>query len=127
VELVDLLPSGGRPISAHGSTGLTAEALIRAEVAAVTVLRVRAGGSIGRHRTVADQLLLVVAGRGAVRAGDGPWVDVKAGQVVLWWAGEEHTTRASEDVTAFVLEADDLFAGRERPAAPTPPAEPVQN
>jgi quercetin dioxygenase-like cupin family protein len=109
MEIKDLRGPGGHEITAYGSRGLTAEAVIRSDVAAVTVLRVAAGGEIGRHPTDSDQLLLVVSGRGSVRSGDGPWEPVEAGHLVLWGTGEEHTTRADENLTAYVLEAAGLL------------------
>jgi quercetin dioxygenase-like cupin family protein len=108
MEIKDLRGGGGREITAYGSRALTAEALIRSDVAALTVLRVAAGGEIGRHPTDVDQFLLVLFGRGSVRSGDGPWEPVEAGHVVIWRAGEEHTTRADEEMTAYVLEAAGL-------------------
>jgi quercetin dioxygenase-like cupin family protein len=72
------------------------------------VLRVESGGEIGRHPAVVDQLLLIVAGRAAVQAGDGPWQEIRSGQAAVWRAGEEHITRAAEDVTALVVEMPGL-------------------
>jgi len=109
VEIRDLRGSGGREITAYGSRGLTAEALVRADSVALTVLRVAAGGEIGRHPTDVDQFLLVLSGRGSVRSGDGPWEPVEAGHLVVWPAGEEHTTRADENLTAYVLEAEGML------------------
>ena len=104
MEIQDLRWPGGREITAYGSRGLTAEALLRSDEIALTVLRVEAGGEIGRHPTDVDQFLLVLAGRGTVQSGDGPWEPVEAGHLVIWRAGEVHTTRADEDLTAYVLE-----------------------
>jgi quercetin dioxygenase-like cupin family protein len=108
MEIKDLRGPGGREIAAYGSRGLTAEALVRSESVALTVLRVVAGGEIGRHPTDVDQFLLVVFGRGSVQSGDGAWEPVEAGQLVIWRAGEVHTTRADENLTAYVLEAPDI-------------------
>ncbi|MEV4351679.1 cupin domain-containing protein [Actinoplanes sp. NPDC049596] len=104
MKIQDLLQPGGRDVPAYGSAGLTAEALLRAEGVAVTVLRVAAGGRIGRHPAMGDQMLLVVAGRGRVRSGDDPWQPVGPGQVVRWPDGEDHTTEADEDLVCFVVE-----------------------
>jgi quercetin dioxygenase-like cupin family protein len=109
VEIKDLRGSGGREITAYGSRGLTAEALVRSEGVALTVLRVAAGGEIGRHPTDVDQFLLVLSGRGEVRSADGPWEPVEAGQLVIWRSGEVHTTRADEGLTAYVLEATGML------------------
>ncbi|MEU8812993.1 cupin domain-containing protein [Actinoplanes sp. NPDC048796] len=80
---------------------------MRAEHTAVTVLRVAAGGRIGRHPATGDQLLLVVEGRGRVRSGDGDWQPVAAGDVVRWRDGEDHTTEADEALVAYVVEYED--------------------
>jgi quercetin dioxygenase-like cupin family protein len=104
VEILDFREVSGRPVEAHGSVGLVARALVRGERAAVTVLHVASGGEIGRHPAPVDQLLVVVAGRGCVQSGHGPWADLAAGQAVVWRAGEEHVTRAGEDLTALVVE-----------------------
>lgn len=91
-------------MDAHGSVGVTALALFRGEAVAVTVLRVAAGGEVGRHCAPVDQLLMVTEGRGVVQSGDGDWESVSAGQMVMWRAGEEHTTSAVDDLTAVVVE-----------------------
>jgi quercetin dioxygenase-like cupin family protein len=109
VDIRNLRQPGGRPVPAYESVGLTAEALARGESVAVTVLRVEAGGRIGRHPAMGDQMLLVVAGRGRVRSGDGPWHPVAVGDVVRWRDGEDHTTEADDDLTAFVVEAPGLL------------------
>lgn len=104
VQMLDFGEPAGRAVSAHGSVGLTAQALVRSDSVAVTVLRVAAGGEIGRHPAVGDQLFTVVSGRGAVQGGDGVWHDIGAGQAAVWRAGEEHVTRADEDIVALVIE-----------------------
>ena len=83
---------------------MTAQALIRDDAVAVTVLHVAAGGEIGRHPTVVDQMLLITRGRGTVQGGDGNWEAITTGQAVIWRAGEHHTTRAVEDITAVAIE-----------------------
>ena len=107
VEILDLRSPGGRPIAAYGSAGLTAEHVLRGARTAVTVLRVAAGGEIGRHPASGDQFFFVVSGRGAVRTGDDAWQPIEPGQAALWRDGEEHTTRAAEDLTALVIEAEE--------------------
>ncbi len=104
MEILSFDGPARRPVRAHGSVGVTAQALFRGESVVVTVLRVAAGGEVGRHPAPVDQLLVVTEGRGAVRAGDGDWESVGAGQMVLWRAGEEHTSRAVDDLTAVVIE-----------------------
>lgn len=110
MEIIDLNVWGGRAVAAYGSQGLTAEVLSRTDAVQVTVLRVTAGGVIGRHSAEVDQILLVISGRGSVRSGDGPWEPVEAGKAARWRAGEEHETRADEDLTAYVVESSNLIS-----------------
>ena len=108
VEILDLHTVPGVPIPAHGSVGFTAAHLLRGETAAVTVLRVAAGGEIGAHPAVGDQLLIVLSGEGEVRAADGPWQPISPGRAALWRSGEPHTTRATSDLTAVAVESGNL-------------------
>ena len=104
MEILSFDVSSGRPAQAHGSVGVTAQALLRGDAVAVTVLHVAASGEVGRHPAPVDQLLMITAGHGVVQAGSGDWESVSAGQAVVWRAGEEHTTRAIADITAVVIE-----------------------
>ena len=72
------------------------------------MLRVAAGGEIGRHPATVDQLFIVVAGSGLVCGDDEVWHPIGTGEAALWTAGEEHTTRADADLTAVVIEMADL-------------------
>jgi quercetin dioxygenase-like cupin family protein len=108
VRIIEAGPEQGHEVTQHGSHGMLAQALVRADAVAVTVLRVAAGGEIGRHPTVVDQLFLVVAGRGTVCGGDEVWHDIAAGQAAVWTAGELHTTRATDDLVAVVVEMQNL-------------------
>jgi quercetin dioxygenase-like cupin family protein len=104
VETLDFRQVTGRPVRAYGSVGVIARAVARGDSGAVTVLHVEPGGEVGRHPAPVDQLLLVVAGEARVRGGEGEWVDLAAGQAVVWAAGEEHVTRADTALTAFLVE-----------------------
>ncbi|MEU4240372.1 cupin domain-containing protein [Actinoplanes sp. NPDC026619] len=112
MEIFSFEVSAGRAVDAYGSVGLTAQKLVRGEAVHVTVLHVAAGGRVGRHPAPVDQLFIVTAGRGAVQAGDGDWQPVGAGQAVVWRAGAEHATRADEDITAVVVEMEDMPLAR---------------
>jgi quercetin dioxygenase-like cupin family protein len=112
VEIIPFDVSAGRSVTPYGSVGLTAQKLIRGEEIHVTVLHVAAGGEIGRHPAPVDQLFLVTAGRGSVRAGAGEWQPVQAGRAVLWRAGTEHATRADEAITAVVIEMEGMPLAR---------------
>ena len=104
MRIVSLGPDGARSVSSFDSRGLRARPLVRSEDIAITVLHVAAGGEIGRHPAPSDQLFLVLNGSGAVSGGDGVWEPIAAGQAAIWSAGEEHATRADDDLTAVVVE-----------------------
>ena len=69
MEIVDFGRSPGRTVEAYGSVGVTARALIRGDLAAVTVLQVAAGGEVGRHRAPVDQLMVVAVLGSVCRTG----------------------------------------------------------
>jgi quercetin dioxygenase-like cupin family protein len=108
VQIVKLEAEVGRHVDHHGSRGVHARAVVRAQEIAVTVLHVAASGEIGRHPAAVDQLFLVVNGCGAVSGGDQNWQPVTSGDAVVWQAGEEHATRAEQNVTAVVVEMPGL-------------------
>jgi quercetin dioxygenase-like cupin family protein len=101
----------GIDITGFGSVGVRLTPLVRMGQGGVAVMRVAAGGEIGRHPAGVDQLFVVVAGRGTVCGADGVWQSVEAGQAVLWAAGEEHATRADEPLVAVVVEVTGMLAG----------------
>ena len=95
----------GMDVTRFASTGVRFSPLTRLDSGGVGVMRVAAGGEIGRHPATRDQLFVVVAGKGSVCGADGVWQPIEAGQAALFTAGEEHTTRAEESIVAVVIEA----------------------
>jgi quercetin dioxygenase-like cupin family protein len=96
---------GLRPVDRYGSSGFEAAGLPPSAHVAVAALA--AGGRIGVHPAPVDQLLMVVQGRATVTA-RGEALEIGPGQAVLWETGEEHSTDASEDVVALIIEAENL-------------------
>jgi len=94
-----------------GSSGLTVIPLAR-DAANVVVLRVDAGGRVGRHPAVGHQLFTVVVGRALVSGADGVEQPLGPGQAVVWAPGEQHETRTETGFTAVVCEGGDLVVGR---------------
>lgn len=103
MEMIDFDARVARSIA----PGFTGAGVVGGESAHLGVLRVEAGAEIPRHPAGPDQALLVVAGRGEVSGGDGGWRPIEAGQAAIWRSGEQHTTRAIEDLTLVVLEMPD--------------------
>jgi quercetin dioxygenase-like cupin family protein len=72
----------------------------------VVVIEVGAGGTVGRHPAAAQQLFAVLRGSGWVAGDDRVRHEIRAGEAVLWDAGEEHESGSDLGLTALVLEAD---------------------
>ena len=106
MRVVDMKHLGGRQVDAFGSRTFTVFRLLpQAHVVAASVA---AGGFIGEHPAVVDQLLVLVAGRAIVTGADGQRQEVTPGQGVLWTAQESHRTDALTDVIALIIEGDGL-------------------
>jgi quercetin dioxygenase-like cupin family protein len=106
VKFVRFDPS--RPITQHGSTGVTVAGIARMEGRAqVVCIRLEPGGVLGEHPAVGAQLFLVVAGSGWVRAG-ADRRDVAAGSGALWESDELHESGTDDGMTAVVVEAKSI-------------------
>lgn len=108
------LPHG--PVDDFGSAGVLMDLLpplVDAGRTGVSVLRVAAGGTLGRHPAPRRQVFAVLSGAGETCTGDGPRVALRAGTLVVWEAGEVHQTWAVEDLTAVVVETEgEVVTGR---------------
>ena len=118
MERLAFASDGARPIEAYGSVGVTlaplTEPLARGARFQAACFRLAPGGRIGRHPATVPQLLAVVDGSGWVSGADGVPEEIRAGEAVVWEAGEEHETRTDTGLTAIVIESPDLrpFRGR---------------
>ena len=90
-----------RPLTDFGSEGATITFLHGNRIVR---FELEPDGRIARHRAVGEQVLVVVSGEATVSGGDGAAIDVSAGDVVRWSAGEEHETVARTHVVAIALE-----------------------
>lgn len=95
---MEVLPAPApREVSAYGSRGVTYQRVARVERGAAGRIRVAPHGVLGRHEAPSRQALLVLAGSGTVSGGEGAARDVRAGDLVVFGAGEAHETRAGHD------------------------------
>ncbi|MGY1708956.1 hypothetical protein ACI8AC_05545 [Geodermatophilus sp. SYSU D00758] len=110
---MELLAVPERGMTAHGSAGVGLRAVARVlapqDGFAVDVVRLAAGGRLGRHPTALWQLLVVVEGAGWVAGADAERRPVAAGTAALWAPGEEHETGSAGGLLAVVVQC------RERP------------
>ncbi|MEL7435337.1 MAG: cupin domain-containing protein [Chloroflexota bacterium] len=99
-------------ITAYSSVGVNLTHIVKSlEAVSVVCIRLGADGRIGRHRTVGNQLFLVVEGAGEVSGADGIFHPIEAGQAAFWERKEEHETRTQTGLVALVIEGDNLELG----------------
>jgi hypothetical protein len=107
VKLVAFEPSS--EITRHDSCGATIAGVARASGdVGVALLRLDAGGVLGRHPAVGPQLFLVVAGEGSVEGGEGQSHPIAAGTAAFWDDGELHETSTETGLTAVIVEGERL-------------------
>jgi quercetin dioxygenase-like cupin family protein len=105
MELLAVVP---RALGEYDSCGVE---LLRAALVqepqdgfAVDVVRLAAGGSIGRHPTQLWQVFLVVSGSGWVSGASRDRRMLQAGEAALWSPGEDHASGSDEGLTAVVVQ-----------------------
>jgi len=109
VRIFDVGDLPDRVIGAFGSSGFTLGHI--GDGVHAIVIRLDAGGRIGRHPAVRSQLLVPVSGRASVAGSDDTApVDIGPGQAVAWDQGESHETTTDAGLTAVILEGDEIAA-----------------
>lgn len=75
-----------------------------AERVRVDLAVLEAGSVLPKHRAGCDQAFWVISGVGEVASDDDVRVEVGPGSVVEWDAGEIHTTWATTQLTAVIVQ-----------------------
>ncbi len=70
----------------------------------VDVAVLQAGACLPKHPAGREQVFVVVSGRGRVAGDDDVPVDVGPGSVVVWSAGEQHTSWADTEMTVVIVQ-----------------------
>jgi quercetin dioxygenase-like cupin family protein len=96
-----------RNVDQFGSAGFAVSVLGRTHS---VVAHLEPGGRIGRHPAPVDQALVVLSGVVTVCGEDGEAVEIAAGRMAVWAAGESHETGTANGAIAVILEADGLAA-----------------
>jgi quercetin dioxygenase-like cupin family protein len=65
-------------------------------------------GVIGRHEASVPQLFIVVSGEGWVTGQENVKRKIKAGELVIWEAGEWHEVKTQKGLMAIVIESDKI-------------------
>ncbi|HLZ22315.1 MAG TPA: hypothetical protein VKQ30_09350 [Ktedonobacterales bacterium] len=101
--------SAGHPITRFGSAGLVLSPIQRgAGEFQLGCMHLEAGGLVGFHQAVGQQLFLVVHGEGWVRGEHPERHPIVAGQAAFWVAGEWHESGTATGMDVIVLEAETL-------------------
>lgn len=106
MRIIRLADVPRRRVEAHGSVGFDVGALGVTADAALVVVRLAAGGRIGRHPAAGRQVLVLLTGDARVAGYDGTPVDLLPGDAAVWEPGEAHETRTVDGLTALVVEGD---------------------
>jgi len=99
----------GQPIAQYGSERLTMTRIVRsAGDVRVGCMYLDAGGLVGYHQALTDQLFLVVRGDGWVRGELPDHVTIHEGEAAFWQDGEWHAAGSETGMVAIVIEASPL-------------------
>ncbi|MDO9455907.1 hypothetical protein [Nocardioides sp.] len=106
MRILDLGAVPHRGIDAHGSTGFQVGAFGIAAETHLVMVRLRAGGVIGRHPAAGRQLLVVLDGDALVSGSHGDAVAIGPGKAAVWEPNELHETRTTSGLVAMVVEGE---------------------
>ncbi|MGH9078915.1 MAG: GrpB family protein [Acidimicrobiales bacterium] len=97
-------PEVSRPVDHFGSSFRLGSIVEDGAAVTAHIVHLGPGGLVGRHPSVGQQLFAVVAGTGWVTDGGDRRRPVRAGQAVVWDAGEQHSAGTDEGLTAVSFE-----------------------
>ena len=66
------------------------------------------GGVVGMHKAPVPQLFIVIQGEGWVCGENQKKIILKAGEGVLWQAGEAHESGSQSGLTALVIQSEQI-------------------
>ncbi len=99
----------GKVIGQYGSVKAVHTHLLRPnQPVSVGCIYLGAGGVIGYHEAVKNQLFAVVSGNGWVLGADEKRFPITAGQAAFWEGGEFHESGTDVGMMAIVIEGDGL-------------------
>lgn len=74
----------------------------------VACLKLAAGGHLGLHPAVSEQVFLVLEGEGWVEGANGQREKIRAGEAAYWRNGENHQSGSDQGLTALLIEGQNL-------------------
>src|SRR5262249_31754072 len=104
VEIIDFGNDPGTRITEFGSRGAASVELGHGDGEAhVYVVHIEAGGEIGPHTAGFGQLFVVVSGRGWIKEGDGPRLQIEHGEAAYFARGTVHAKGSDDGLTAVMV------------------------
>ncbi|MCM3163535.1 cupin [Metabacillus litoralis] len=111
MEIYSFKKSVGKRINQFHSDFIMSRVINTLKPAHIGCMYLEENGVIGFHQAVIPQLLIIVNGRGSVRANNEEYIEVQAGEAVFWTKGEWHETKSETGLTAIVIESEELTPG----------------
>jgi quercetin dioxygenase-like cupin family protein len=71
-------------------------------------IQIEAGGIVGHHETLGEQLFIVVSGSGWVRGEAAQRYAIQTGQAAYWREGEWHEAGSDAGMSVIIIESDRL-------------------
>lgn len=98
-----------RVITKYDSHNATVSHLLESDTTlSIVCIYLGAGGILGGHPAVSNQLFLVVSGEGWFTSEEGETIELKQGMAVFWDAGEWHESGSHNGMMAIVIEGEEI-------------------
>lgn len=111
MKIIQMDEIEGKCITQYDSEFIMRKILMTKKPTHIGIMHLDQGGVVGYHDATVPQILLIIEGKGWVRAGTGDQVNVVAGDVIAWEKGEGHETSTDSGLKAIVIESEGLEIG----------------
>ena len=111
MKIIQVAEIEGKCITQYDSEFIMRKILMTEKPTHVGIMHIDPGGIVGYHDATVPQILLIIEGKGWVRAGAGDKVKVSSGDVIAWDKGEGHETSTDIGLKAIVIESEGLEIG----------------
>ena len=111
MKIIQMDEIEGKYITQFDSEFIMRKMLMTEKPAHVGIMHLGQGGIVGYHVATVSQILLIIEGKGWVRAGAGDKVKVTIGDLIAWEKGEGHETSTDIGLKAIVIESEGLEIG----------------
>jgi quercetin dioxygenase-like cupin family protein len=105
MEIYSCAGSVGHAVDRFGSAFVLSPLASSAGPAHVACVHLAAGGTVGEHDALADQLFCVVDGEGWVSGADAARRSIHPMEAAYWRSGERHAAGTDSGMVAVIMEA----------------------